>query len=127
MAKQVYTIDGANFSTLEEFYDEITTSLVPGTAWDHSVGALSDVLRGALGGPDQGLEFHWRNSELSRQRLGYPETVRQLEHRLLTCPESDVPIATLELKLAEARRGPTVFNWLVDAIAGQADVQLVLE
>ncbi len=127
MPRQVYTIDGANFSTLEEFYDEIGTSLIPGTDWGRNLDAFNEILAGGLSTPDESFDLHWQNSDLSRQRLGYPETIRQLETRLMTCDPSNVPVITLQLKLAKASRGPTVFNWLVDIIASHSGVNLILD
>ncbi len=126
MPKQAYTIDGENFSTLEEFYEEITTSLIPGAVWEHNLGNLSSVIRG-FSTPQDGLDLHWVHSDLSRERLGYPETVRQLENRLLTCAPADVPVVTLELARARSRQGPTVFTWLVGVIGDQYGVNLILE
>lgn len=126
MPKQSYTIDGEKFSTLEEFYDEISTTLIPGAVWERNLDNLSSVIRG-FGTPDEGLDLRWKHSDLSRERLGYPETVRQLETRLLTCPPSEIPVVTLELARARLRQGPTVFNWLVGIIADQMGVNLILE
>jgi RNAse (barnase) inhibitor barstar len=116
MTKHVYVIDGARFGTLEEFFDEIGTVL--GTApWGRNLDAFNDILRGGFGTPEEGFTIRWCNANLSRDRLGYSETVRQLERRLHQChPSNREHVAA---QLAEARQGigATVFDWLVEIIA----------
>lgn len=60
----VYEIDGENFSTLEEFYDEVSRVLVPGAAWGRNLDAFNDVLHGGFGTPEDGFIFRWRNYDL---------------------------------------------------------------
>jgi len=85
--------------------------------------------------PEGGFVLIWRNHELSRERLGYKETVRQLRHRLERCHPSNIPHAQEELTVAEKNEGPTVFDWLIEIIhehcpGGQEaedNIMLVLE
>jgi RNAse (barnase) inhibitor barstar len=70
MAKAVYEIDGCDFSNLEEFYDVISRVLIPGAWWGRNLDAFNDILRGGFGTPDDGFVLHWKNSSVSRQRLG---------------------------------------------------------
>src|SRR6266571_5295179 len=76
--KRVYEIDGQRFSTLEEFYEEISRVLIPGAGWGRNLDAFNGILRGGFGTPDEGFRLVWRNAEASPVRLGYPETVRQI-------------------------------------------------
>ncbi|WP_428149173.1 barstar family protein [Brevundimonas sp.] len=116
MAK-VYIIDGSQFGTLEEFFEQISLILIPGVDWGHNLDAFNDILRGGFGTPDDGFEIHWTHSNTSRTRLGYAETVRQLEARLERCHPSNRP--NVSQQLAEARNGigSTVYDWLVEIIA----------
>ena len=76
----------------------------------------------------------WNNSEVSRQRLGYPETVRQLELRLTRCHPSNREYVAQELEEAKMQKGSTVFDWLVEIIRvhgaggaeGEDNVELIL-
>lgn len=111
-----YEIDGANFHTLEEFYDEISRVLIPGKTWGRSMDALNDILRGGFGTPESGFRLRWKNSKLSRERLGYAETIRQLEHQMQRCHPSNRAAIEHERDLACASRGSTVFDWLVELI-----------
>lgn len=114
--RKLYEIDGANFSTLEEFYAEITRVLIPGEPWGHNLDAFNDILRGGFGTPDEGFTLRWRNSQLSRERLGYSETVRQLEKRLEECHPTNRPSVRADLERARRGTGPTAFDWLVEII-----------
>jgi RNAse (barnase) inhibitor barstar len=116
MAKAVYEIDGDDFTTLEEFYDVISRVLIPGADWGRNLNAFNDILRGGFGTPEDGLLLRWANSALSRERLGYPETVRQLQRRLSRCHPSNRQSVGEDLERARRGIGPTVFDWLVEII-----------
>ena len=75
---RTFEIDGDLFSTLEQFYDEISRVLVPGAEWGRNLDAFNDILRGGFGTPDGRFKLVWMNASASREALGYPETVRQL-------------------------------------------------
>lgn len=115
-----YILDGAQFSSLDEFYDEIGRILIPGSVWGKNLDAFDDILGGGFGAPDDGFVLQWRNSAMSRQVLGYPETCRQLEQRLERCHPSNRNEVRLALSEARQSRGPTVFDWLVEIIRRRA-------
>jgi RNAse (barnase) inhibitor barstar len=114
MSKPSYEIDGANFSTLEGFFEEVSNNLIPGAEWGRNLDAFNDILRGGFGSPEVGFVLKWRNSELSRERLGHAETVRQLERRLQRCHPSNREQVSLELANAKKGIGPTVYDWLIE-------------
>jgi RNAse (barnase) inhibitor barstar len=114
--KRVYEIDGAAFSTLEEFYLEISRKIAPSAGWGHNLEAFNDILRGGFGTPDEGFVLRWKNSGLSKDRLGYAETVRQLELRLQRCHPTNRTSVNEDLDEARRGEGSTVFDWLVDII-----------
>ena len=118
--KTTYEIDGSRFGTLEEFYDEIGRVLIPGAEWGHNLDAFNDILRGGFGTPDGGFVLRWVNSEISRDRLGQAETVRQLERHLEGCHPSNRPSVARDLEQARRGQGPTVFDWLLGIIAVHA-------
>ena len=135
MAKAVYEIDGDDFATLQEFYDVVSRVLIPGAEWGHNLDALNDILRGGFGTPEGGFILRWKNSAISREQLGYPETVRQLERRLTHCHPTNRQSVGEDLERARRGLGATVFDWLVEIVqvhcAGgreQEDgVELILE
>ena len=112
----VFEVDATRFSTLEEFYAEVSRVLIPGSDWGHNLDAFNDILRGGFGTPDGGFTLRWRDHALSVERLGYAETVRQLERRLARCHPSNRASVMQDLALAERREGPTVFDWLIEII-----------
>lgn len=114
--KQVYEIDGAAFSTLEEFYGEVSRKVIPNATWGHNLDAFNDILRGGFGTPEEGFVLRWKDSELSRQRLNYKETVRQLERRLQRCHPTNRGYVAAELERAKNGIGPTAFDWIVEII-----------
>ena len=113
---KVFEIDGWRFNTLEEFYEEISRSVVPGAAWGHNLDAFNDILRGGFGTPDEGFRLVWNDHGRSRDALGYPETVRQLELRLGRCHPSNRNLVRRELEAAVRGEGPTVFDWILEII-----------
>lgn len=104
MSKFIYEIDGASFSTLEEFYDVVTNSLIPGAVRGRNLDAFNDILRGGFGTPDGGFVLMWRNSALSRERLGYSETVRQRDEPSY---HNQTPILLRLCKSSDA-------HWMID-------------
>ena len=130
-----YVIDGRRFSTLEDFFKEIGNVLIPNVSWGRNLDAFNDILRGGFGTPEEGFRSRWTNHAESRRRLGYGETVRQLQGRLQQSQREERSAALLELERALRNEGPTVFEWLVDIIRqhgaggseGDDGVELVLE
>ena len=115
-AKPVYEIDGEKFSTEEEFYAEVGRKIIPGASWGQNMDAFNDILRGGFGTPEGGFVLRWKNSSRSRERLGYPETVRQLEIMLTRCHPAHRSRVSAELASARNGEGPTVFDTLVEII-----------
>src|SRR5262249_41747889 len=126
MQKRTYYIDGNRFKTLEEFYEEITHELIPGAHWGKNLDAFNDILRGGFGTPENGFVLVWSNHNSSIKTLGYSETIRQLEHRLANCHSSAIQKVAYQLRDALNKRGPTVFDWLVEIIGNHQDIELIL-
>lgn len=114
--KMEYVLDGACFSTLEEFAAHFSERVLPDYQWRGNLDAFKDILGGGFGTPESGFVLVWRNAQTSKERLGYPETVRQLEARLSQCHPENVEAMSQDLERARRRSGPTVFDWLVDII-----------
>ncbi|MBB2750205.1 UNVERIFIED_ORG: RNAse (barnase) inhibitor barstar [Rhizobium aethiopicum] len=111
-----YIIDGSRITSLESFFDGISCVLIPGAYWGRNLDAFNDILRGGFGTPAEGFTIRWSHSAVSRERLSYPETVRQLERRLQRCHPSNQDGVSREIADAHAAVGPTVFDWLIDTI-----------
>ncbi|QQS43239.1 MAG: barstar family protein [Acidobacteriota bacterium] len=119
-------IDGYNIGSLEEFWDEISEKLIPGVSWGRNLDAFWDILSGRFGTPDE-FELVWKNSDLSEERLGYEETVRQLEIRRRKCHPTAVEDTEYRLNLARADKGFTVFDWLANIVRERPEVKLTLK
>ncbi|MGH7838391.1 MAG: barstar family protein [Candidatus Binataceae bacterium] len=125
--KRVYEISGADFLSLDGFFEEISRKLNPDVEWGRNLDAFNDILRGGFGPPETGFVLRWGDSDFSRERLGYPETARQLRHQLRTCHRLNRQKVLEQLKLAESQSGDTVFDWLVDIILAHRDDGVELE
>jgi RNAse (barnase) inhibitor barstar len=106
MDKKTYVIDGQNFSTLEGFDNEVEREMVKDLdfQWGRNLDAFNDVLRCLYNGwdvPNEGFILRWKNSSLSKERLSYKETVRQLEKRLQNCHPSNRERIKQDINLAE--------------------------
>ena len=81
MTKEII-IDGNNFSTLSEFYDEVENKLTKGLNWKigRNLDAFNDVLRGGFGihDDDEPLIIRWMNSDKSKTDLGQSKTKEML-------------------------------------------------
>ena len=112
---KVYEIDGTRFSTVEEFYGELDR-VMNLSFWGHNLDAFNDILRGGFGTPDAGFTIRWKNHAVSKDRLGYGETVRLLKTHLEGCHPSNRESISKQLEAAKQRCGPTAFDWLVEII-----------
>jgi len=112
----LFELDGTRFSTLEGFYDEVSRVLIPESDWGHNLDGFNDILRGGFGTPYGGFTIRWLHHVLSIERLGYPETVRQLELRLAHCHPASRPSVLEDLARARRGEGTTAFDWLLEII-----------
>ena len=77
-------------ASLDEFFDEVSRSLIPGSRWGRNLNAFNDVLYGGFGTPAYGFVLIWRNADECKERLGEPlfselvEIIEGHEHIELT-------------------------------------------
>lgn len=109
-----FVLDGDRIASLESFYDEFSRVILPGQFWGKNLDALDEILSGDWLPNVPVIEIIWANSHNSKTRLGYEETVRQLETRLQHCHPLNRPILMRELEAARQQKGPTVFDWLLE-------------
>lgn len=124
--KPEYVIDGRRTTTLEAFYTEIGQVLLAGQPWDNNLDGFHAVLRGDYGYLPEAFRLVWREAEYARAALGYDETIRQLLQQLRDCPPTALIKTAWALRAALRKQGPTVFDWLVEAIHHHPDIELVL-
>lgn len=116
MPKPIIEIDGARFNTLDIFWDEISTHLIPEAKWGRNFDAFNDILRGGFGTPAGGFRLRWFNFPLSREALGYQETIRWLENKMQHCHPDNVEFLKRDLEAAQRGEGPTVADIIVGII-----------
>jgi RNAse (barnase) inhibitor barstar len=68
MDKPKFILNGNEFKTLEEFYDEISRVFSLPSWWGRNLDAFNDVLRSDFM-PEQGYIIIWKNSQLSIPRI----------------------------------------------------------
>jgi RNAse (barnase) inhibitor barstar len=131
--KTVVEIDGQRITSLEAFYNEISGMLLQNEFVCSNLDSFNDVLRGGFGTPEGGFVLRWKDSQQSRESLGFGETVRYLERKLTTCHPLNVGRVQEELADARAGSGMTLFDILVEIIQDhgpggtQADDGIILE
>jgi hypothetical protein len=127
ITKKEYVVDGSRFTTLAETASEFTRVLGLAMPWNGNLDAFNDFLRGGFGTPDDGFILIWRHSDLSRQRLGYGETLHWLEERVQHSHASNVAHFQERIVAARRQEGETLFDTLVSIIRDHADIELRLE
>ncbi len=129
MEKPTLIIDGNDFSTLEGFFLKIRDVLVPSAndEWIHSLDALNDELYRGEEKPEGGFILLWKNSAMSKNKLGYDETVRQLNEILKVCHPLNREHVKKKIEAASQHEGTTVFDWILEVIRVHEDIELRLE
>jgi Barstar (barnase inhibitor) len=91
--------------SLEDFWRLIGEAVNgPGGYFGSNLDAFNDCLSGGFGTPEDGdFIVEWRDHELSRASLGYPETARQLKLGLARCHPSSMPRVRAEWDPARIR------------------------
>jgi len=110
MQKPVFEIDGCSFNSLDGFFDAFGSAVLGGTEYGRNLDAFNDILRGGFGSPEGGFILRWKNSDVSREQLGWDETVRFIERKLHTCHPSNIDCVRSDLARARNREGETLFD-----------------
>jgi hypothetical protein len=113
--KPVLVIDGSRFKDFAGFVREFST-LLPDWAWNGSLDAFNDILRGGFGTPEGGFVLCWLNADTSRQALGWPETIAYIERKLERCHPSNRESVRQDLEGARRGEGQTLFDLIVEII-----------
>ena len=127
MVRKQFIVDGARFSTLSEAAAEFTRALGFTTTWHGNLDAFNDILHGGFGTPEEGFVLIWQHSSLSRERLGYGETLRWRENQLRTCHPANRESVQHEIQAAQRLEGQTLFDIMVEIIHDHEDIELRLE
>ena len=121
MSKPIFVIDGTKFSTFEEFTIYFSDLFLEDYKWNGNLDAFNDLLRGGFGTPEGGFVIHWKDSNLSRDALGYAATISWFESKIQTCHPSNVASMKRDLEKARLGLGETLFDWIVEIIMIHCD------
>ena len=120
--KKMTVINGGHFSDLEGFYEEISELFMKDEDW--KVGTLDgfdDILYGFEG------EIIWRESEKSKQDLGFEATKIFYENKIKQGKPFNVELIQQKLDDLIDGNGQTLFEILVEIIESHKNITLILE
>ncbi|WP_053804370.1 barstar family protein [Streptomyces rimosus] len=126
----IFVLDGASIRSLDDFWRVLMDAFdSPGRQYfGRNLDAFADCLSGGPGGPEaDDYVVEWHDHAVSREHLGYPETVRQLELRLARCHPSNRAAVEARLAAAHDGRGQTVFDQLIEIFESRAPGVLSLQ
>jgi len=116
MNKITYIIDGKDFSDLGGFAKVFSSTVLKDDAWDGNLDAFNDILGGGCGTPDRGFILVWKNSNKSKDDLGYIETEKWFDQHSRTCHSSNKQRMIEGMDDARKKEGETIFDWLIEII-----------
>ena len=90
--------------------------LVPGKPWGRNLEAFNDILRGGFGTPEGGFLLVWKDSQTSRDRLGWDETIKYLERKLNSAHPANLSKIHQEIEQARMHEGGTLFDTIVEIV-----------
>ena len=120
--KKSAIINGSNFSDLSGFYNEVSNVFMKDEDW--KVGTLDgfdDILYGFEG------EIIWRESEKSKQDLGFEATKIFYENKIKQGKPFNVELIQQKLDDLIDGNGQTLFEILVEIIESHKNITLILE
>lgn len=127
MSRKIFIIDGENFSTLEEFWQQVEVVF---NSFVNELGCFGknyDAFHDLLCVAPKNSIVIWKNSKLSLERLGHTETIRLLEKTLSICNSSWKDLIECKIKLARLNLGETIFDKLVKIFVEEENIELRLE
>lgn len=131
MNKQTIIINGAVFSNLAEFYEEMNNLFMKDQDWKlgHSLDALNDILYGGFGvfHPGEQIRVIWKDFEKSRQALGREETMQLYRRKIQIGHPYNVRLFEEKLREIEKEDGPLLWHIVLDIFGDHPNIELVLE
>jgi RNAse (barnase) inhibitor barstar len=128
--KKTIVLNGSNISSLDSFYDELESKLTKDLGWKtgRNLNAFNDVLRGGFGvyEYEEPIRLIWQNSNESKEKLGWDETIKYISAKLKTCHPTNIQSVKDDLHLAQQHKGQTLFELIVDIIQTHQHIELEL-
>jgi len=120
--KKSAVINGSRFSDLLGFYEEVSDVLMKDADW--KVGTLDgfdDILYGFEG------EIIWRESEKSKQDLGFEATKIFYENKIKQGKPFNVELIQQKLDDLIDGNGQTLFEILIEILESHQNITLILD
>ncbi|MBV6880802.1 ribonuclease inhibitor [Epilithonimonas ginsengisoli] len=120
--KKSAVINGSHFSDLLGFYEEVSDVLMKDADW--KVGTLDgfdDILYGFEG------EIIWRESEKSKQDLGFEATKIFYENKIKQGKPFNVELIQQKLDDLIDGNGQTLFEILIEILESHQNITLILD
>ena len=128
MSKRLIIL-GKRIHDIPSFYDEINRVFMKNETWSlgHSLDAFNDMLYGQYGNTSVGgtVEIVWRNTEMSRDTLGFDATHALLSEKQRQPKIFDADLIGRQLVDLARGRGKTYFDSVLDIIADHPNINLV--
>ena len=120
--KKMTVINGGHFSDLEGFYNEVSELFMNDEDW--KVGTL-DGFDDILYRIDS--DITWKNSQKSREDLGYDLTKEFYENKIRIGKPFNVDLIQQKLDDLTDGKGQTLFEILVEIIESHQNITLILD
>ncbi len=120
--KKSAVINGSHFSDLSGFYNEVSNVFMKDEDW--KVGTLDgfdDILYGFEG------EIIWRESEKSKQDLGFEATKIFYENKIKQGKPFNVELIQQKLDDLIDGNGQTLFEILIEILESHQNITLILD
>jgi RNAse (barnase) inhibitor barstar len=122
-------INGGHFSSLDDFYEEVSDVLMKDTNW--KVGTLDgfdDILYGGFGvfENNEEIEMIWKESEKSKEDLGITATRIFYENKIKQGKPFNIELIQQKRDALIAGKGQTLFDILVEIIQSHQNIVLTL-
>lgn len=120
--KKSAVINGSHFSDLSGFYEEVSDVLMKDADW--KVGTLDgfdDILYGFEG------EIIWRESEKSKQDLGFEATKIFYENKIKQGKPFNMELIQQKLDDLIDGKGQTLFEILIEILESHQKITLILD
>lgn len=118
-------LDGENFSSMSEFYDEAERVFTRELPWHpgRNLDAFNDLLRGGFGVHEYGepITVRWLHSEKSREDLDYTATAAWYAECLERCASASRPRIRHRMEEAMEHRGETLMDMICRIIEDSDD------
>jgi RNAse (barnase) inhibitor barstar len=125
-----FTIDGGAIRDIPSLYDELNRVFMEGEDWrlGESLDALNDLLYGGFGAllDADDVVVRWTDSAASRAALGHDTTIAYYRGKLAHPETVDADRFGRLLAEAEAGRGQTYFDIVLEVFADHPEIALEL-